>query len=155
MHWRLTQADYERQKGDVNKRAMRTLVSSGETPGLLAYADGRPVAWCAVAPRAAYPRLTRSRILKPLDETPVWSVVCFFVDKAYRNKGVSVRLLEAACAYVRNQGGAVVEGYPVEPKKAVMPPAFAWTGLASAFVRAGFRECARRSETRPIMRYYL
>ncbi len=155
MHWRLTHADYERQKGEANKQAMKALVASGEVPGLLAYADGRPVAWCAVAPRAAYPRLHRSRILKPVDDTPVWSVVCFFVDKACRHQGVSVRLLHAVCGYVKDRGGAVVEGYPVEPKKETMPPAFAWTGLASAFVQAGFQECARRSETRPIMRYYL
>ncbi len=45
-----------------------------------------------------------------------------------------------------------VEGYPVEPKKKPMPPVFAAMGLASAFRQAGFKEQARRSDTRPIMR---
>lgn len=67
--------------------------------------------------------------------------------------GLSVAMLRAAVDFVRDRGGQVVEGYPVEPKKDEMPAAFAWTGLASAFLKAGFRECARRSETRPIMRY--
>jgi hypothetical protein len=31
--------------------------------------------------------------------------------------------------------------------------AFAWNGLAAAFRKAGFREVARRSPTRPIMRW--
>lgn len=30
-----------------------------------------------------------------------------------------------------------------------------WTGLASSFRKAGFNEVARRSETRPIMRYQI
>jgi hypothetical protein len=36
-----------------------------------------------------------------------------------------------------------------------MPDAFAWTGISAAFQSAGFKEVARRSETRPIMRFYL
>jgi len=53
----------------------------------------------------------------------------------------------------KEQGGKVLEAYPVEPRKKNMPPVFAWTGLAAGFVKAGFVECARRSETRPIMRF--
>ncbi len=66
--------------------------------------------------------------------------------------GLSVAMLKAAIAFVRERDGRVVEGYPVEPKKADMPAVFAWTGLASAFLKAGFHECARRGATRPIMR---
>ena len=54
--------------------------------------------------------------------------------------------------YVRKHGGKIVEGYPVEPRKDERPDSFAWTGIASAFRKAGFVECERRSETRPIMR---
>jgi hypothetical protein len=57
--------------------------------------------------------------------------------------------------YAKKQGAGILEGYPVEPKKDKMPDAFAWTGIASAYRAAGFEEVARRSETRPIMRYYL
>jgi GNAT superfamily N-acetyltransferase len=155
MWWRLKRSQFERQKGEANKQAMKAIVEAGEIPGILAYAQGKPVAWCSVAPREQYPVLGRSRILKPVDETPVWSVVCFFVEKSHRNKGMSLRLLRAAVEYVKQQGGRVVEGYPVEPKKKRMPPAFAWTGFASTFEKAGFVECLRRSETRPIMRFYI
>lgn len=48
-----------------------------------------------------------------------------------------------------------VEGYAVEPKKEKMPDAFAFHGLAAAYRQAGFKEVRRRSETRPIMRYYI
>jgi GNAT superfamily N-acetyltransferase len=155
MYWRTTQAEYERQKGDGNRAVMRAIVESGEIPGILAYSDGRAVGWCSVAPREAFPRLERSRILKRVDESPVWSVVCFFVEKGYRNQGLTVALLKAAAEYVRQHDGKIIEGYPVEPKLNPMPPVFAYTGLASAFQKAGFAECARRSETRPIMRLHV
>jgi len=155
MFWRLKRSAFNSQKGEGNRNAMRALVAAGEVPGILAYADGAPVGWCAVAPREHYSALERSRILKPLDDQPVWSVSCFFIARPYRNRGVSVQLLKAAVAWVKERGGTLVEGYPVEPRKGPMPAAFAWTGLASAFRKAGFTECARRSETRPIMRLAL
>jgi hypothetical protein len=64
-------------------------------------------------------------------------------------------LIKAAVDYAKKQRGSIAEAYPVEPRKDKMPDVFAWTGLASAFVKAGFTECTRRSETRPIMRFYI
>lgn len=153
MWWRLKCSQFEKQKGEGNKRALKNIVDSGEIPGLLCYADGLPIAWCSVAPREKYPVLERSRSLKRINDDPVWSIVCFFVAKPFRNKGVTVKLLMAAIEYVREQGGKIVEGYPIEPKKDRMPNVFAWTGFASAFRKAGFVEVLRRSENRPIMRY--
>lgn len=155
MFWRLPRKEFESQKGEGNRLAMKALIQSGEIPGILAFSEDKPVAWCSVAPRDRFPALGRSRILKPLDELPVWSISCFFVEKKYRRKGLSTQMIKAAVDYVKKNGGSVVEAYPVEPKKDKMPDAFAWTGLASAFVKAGFKECARRSETRPVMRFYI
>lgn len=152
MWWRLPNARFERQKGDTNRQALRRLVDAGTVPGLLAYAGTRPVGWCSLAPRTEFARLNRSRILTPVDATPVWSVVCFFVAKDYRRQGVSLQLLAAAKRWARDQGAAMLEGYPVEPTKDHVPPLFVFTGLAAAFEQAGFEECARRSPTRPIMR---
>jgi GNAT superfamily N-acetyltransferase len=151
MYWRRSAAEYERGKGQGNRDALRRLVAGGATPGLLAYAGGAPVGWCAVGPRETYPRLERARVLKRIDDRPVWSVVCLFVAKDCRRRGVSVALLEAAAAFAASRGARMLEGYPVEPRGA-MPDAFAWTGTAAAFRAAGFREAARGSPTRPIMR---
>lgn len=154
MLWRLSRKQFESQKGDGNRRAMKTLVESGDIPGLLGYLGGQPVGWCAIAPREHYPALNRSRVLKPVDDQPCWSVSCLFVHREYRKKGVSIQLLRAAVNYVRGKGGEILEGYPVEPKgDKPIPPAFAWTGIAKAYEAAGFREVARGSPTRPIMRY--
>jgi GNAT superfamily N-acetyltransferase len=155
MWWRLKRSKFEVQKGEANRRAMKAIVESGEVPGLLAYVQGKAVAWCSVAPRGHYSALQRSRILKPVDETPVWSVVCFFVIRGYRRKGITPRLLRAAVEYAKQRGGKVVEGYPVEPRKERMPDVLAYTGLAATFLKAGFTEVLRRSETRPIMRFHI
>lgn len=153
MWWRKPRSQFTRDKGATNKRSMKRLVDSGESPGIIAY-DGRDaVGWCAIAPRADYPVLLRSRVLKPVDDKPVWSVVCFFIARPYRRQGVGVELLKAAVKHAAKFGAKIVEGYPVEPKKDSMPDAFAWTGLASLFKRAGFVEVLRRSDTRPIMRF--
>ena len=154
MAWRVPRSQWEAQKGLPNKRALRRLVDAGPPPGVLAYRDGVPVGWCAVAPRASYPVLSRSRVLAPVDDRAVWSITCLFVRKAERRQGVSRRLLQAAVAFARSNGARIVEGYPVEPDRD-QPDPFVWTGLASAFRAAGFHEVARRSAARPIMRRIL
>jgi GNAT superfamily N-acetyltransferase len=155
MWWLLTRAQFVRQKGEENRRALRHIVEAGGVPGLLAYTAGQPIGWCAVAPRESYAVLERSRTLKRIDDAPVWSVVCFFVSRAFRGKGLTTALLRAAVEYAARHGARIIEGYPVEPKKARMPDVFAYTGLASAYRQAGFVEVARRSETRPIMRCWV
>lgn len=152
MYWRLRRKDYEANKGEGNRRRLKRLVTSGPPPGVLAYAGGKPVGWCAVAPREDYPVLGNSRILSPVDDQPVWSVTCLFVARGHRRSGLSSKLVQAATDFARAHGARLVEGYPVEPKKGAMPDAFVWTGLAGSFEKAGFKEVARRSPTRPIMR---
>lgn len=155
MAWRLKRSVFQQNKGTANKAAMKMLVQADEAPGILAYSGKQPIGWIAVARREQYTILERSRVLKPVDDAPVWSVSCFFIAKGFRKQGVSVRLLKSAADFVRRQGGAILEGYPVQPKMETMPDVFAWTGLPSAFLKAGFVECDRRSPTRPIMRKQL
>jgi GNAT superfamily N-acetyltransferase len=152
MYWRLRRSQYEKQKGPGNKRALKKLVREGRVPGLLAYAGKEPIGWVSLAPREEFPVLENSRVAARVDNRPVWSVVCLFISREHRNRGVSIALLRAAADYARKKGARIVEGYPVEPKQDPMPDVFAYTGLASAFRRAGYREVARRSPTRPVMR---
>ncbi len=155
MLWRLGRRQFESQKGEKNRLAMRELIASGTVTGLLAYIGEEAIGWCALAPRDQYPALERSRIMKPVDDQPCWSVACLFVHKNYRKQSVATQLLAAAARYAASRGAAILEGYPVEPKEKDVPPAFAWTGIPKAFIAAGFHECARRSPTRPIMRIFL
>ncbi len=155
MLWRLPRKQYDAGKGDGNRDAMRALVDAGVQPGILGYLAGAPVAWCSVGPRPDFSGLGRSRILQPVDEQPVWSLTCLFIDKNYRRRGLSGKMIAAAADFARTQGANLLEAYPVEPKQGEMPPVFAWTGIAAPFLRAGFREVARRSESRPVLRLTL
>jgi len=138
-----------------HKKENENLINNGIVPGILAYDSNIPIGWCSVAPREDFQVLENSRVLERIDDKPVWSVVCFFINKDYRKKGLSVELLNAAKKYVKNNKGKIIEGYPVEPKKGNTADVFAWTGLATAFRKAGFKEIIRRSETRPIMRFII
>jgi GNAT superfamily N-acetyltransferase len=155
MWFRIKRSSYEKEKGAANKKAFKKIVSTGKVPGILAYNNGEPVGWCAIEPREAFPVLAGSRILAKVDEKPVWSIVCFFVGKSFRRKGLTVELLKASIQHAKTRGAKILEGYPVDPKAGAMPDAFAYHGLVDAFRKAGFKEVVRRSETRPIMRFYL
>jgi GNAT superfamily N-acetyltransferase len=154
MYWKLRGKAFEENTGAPARQMQKLAVEAGEVPGLIAYENDLPIGWIAVEPRHVYNRLAHSRVLKPVDDQPVWSVPCFFVDRNSRHRGVTVALLRAAIEHVRERGGSIVEGYPIETSKEY-PAAFIYTGIASAFKKAGFKEVARNSETRPIYRYYI
>ena len=154
MWWRQTQREHNQNSGAVNKRKFKRLVASGAEPGIIAYSGDEPVGWCAVRPREEFGRFEKSRVLAPVDDQPVWSVTCLFIAKGHRQQGVSTALLKAAVKHVKKNRGKIVEGYPVDAH-GKQPDAWVWTGIASAYLAAGFKEVERRSKTRPIMRYNL
>ncbi|MCC6148373.1 MAG: GNAT family N-acetyltransferase [Anaerolineaceae bacterium] len=155
MYWRLSRKEFDAGKGEGNRTAMNALVGACQLPGLLAYKNEEPIGWCSVGPRSVFPALNRSRLLKPVDERKVWSVVCFFVQRSYRRQGLTGLLLQAALRYAVGQGAVIVEGYPVIPRDQNASALEMQTGVYSVFQKAGFVEVVRRSETRPIMRFYI
>lgn len=155
MWFRVTQAEFTpgaRDRGRDNRRALRSLVEEGKVPGLLAYQDGRPVGWVSVAPREEFGRVERSPSTKPVDDRPAWAIVCFYIDRRHRGEGVASALLDAAVDHARRHGARIVEGYPIDPREGRVPNAEGYYGVVSMFERAGFREAARRSRRRPVMR---
>jgi GNAT superfamily N-acetyltransferase len=155
MWWRCKRSEFEKRGGTGNRRAMKRIVESGTVPGILAYVEGEPVAWCSVAPREDYPSLNRSSVLKRLDDTPVWSIVCFFVARGFRGRGIGLPLIKAAVDHARKHGARVIEAYPTVPRKGQLPPVSSFMGIPSVFARAGFVECARPSASKVVLRRYL
>ena len=141
-------------RADANRAELKALVDAGKSPGLIAYHGTVPVGWISIGPREEYAKLKRSPVMKPVDEQPVWSVVCFVVPKAYRGQGVAHALLAGAVTYAREQGATMVEAYPVD-KPARSNDDFMWFGAKSMFDKAGFQEVARRKPARPIVRLKL
>jgi GNAT superfamily N-acetyltransferase len=136
---------------ESNKRALKALVDRGVVPGLIGYENGRPVGWISLGPREDYARLERSPVMKPVDEKPVWSIVCFFVDAKSRHQGVAEALLKVAMQWAREHGVTLLEAYPCD-KRAKSSDDSMWFGAKPMFDRAGFVEVARRKPARPVMR---
>ena len=155
MYWRSHHKEFEAHKGSKNKKALKKQLEAGQPLGVLGYCNDEPVAWCALAPRTDFIRLQRSRILKPVDDKSVWSMPCFFIRKEYRKQGLSRQLIEKIQELAREEGISILEAYPVETRGKKGADVFMYTGIASAFQQAGFREAARRSDKRPVMRYYI
>jgi len=155
MWFRQTGKEYEAGRGEQNKRAMCALVEGGEVPGLILYAGGEPAGWVSVEPRTAFPRLERSRAAKRIDDTEVWSIVCFFVHRRFRGQGAMRELIRAAVEHARAGGARVVEAYPRDLEAGRPSADAAYVGLLPHFLEAGFQEAARHAKGRALVRLAL
>ncbi|HEX4583996.1 MAG TPA: GNAT family N-acetyltransferase [Burkholderiaceae bacterium] len=155
MWWKRSPEEFRQKKGTANRRSFKALVDRGDVPGFLAYEREQPIGWCAVEPRPRYPRLASSRALVPVDQEAVWSVTCVFVKAGHRRAGLSLAMLEHAKRFVAERGGRLLEGYPKDSPSGFQGANSMWTGVATTFLKAGFTEIARRTPTRPIMRFEL
>jgi GNAT superfamily N-acetyltransferase len=151
MYFRMRSRDNARAKGIERKAAMRKVVGAGPPPGLIAYVDGEPAGWVSVDARERFAMLSYSRMYKPLDDQPVWTIVCFVVGRNYRRQGMMDRLLEGAVEYARKEGAGILEAYPIE-SPAELKGYAGFMGVRSVFDRAGFEEVARLANGRPVMR---
>ena len=114
-------------------RALACQRIEGETmQGYLAYSDETPIGWCNAAPRA---------LLHALDDEPtpdselVGAIVCFLIEPSHRGQGVARRLLEAACAGLREQGVQIAEA---NPRTAAASASDNHFGPLSLYLSAGF-----------------
>jgi predicted GNAT family acetyltransferase len=153
MYWRLGAA-YSRRPRDLNRADFQALVKRGPPPGLLAFAGDTAVGWCQLTPRSSLPHLDRAHLTRAVDDTPVWAVSCFYVRRGHRKQGVCETLIAAAVKAAKRAKAQALEAYPVDTAQ---PGASLnrYTGIASAFERAGFKTVLRRKASRPIMRHDL
>ncbi len=136
---RVRQADI-RELGDGDREAtMRALCEQPLPPGVVTYRDGRAVGWINIGPRADIPRVAGSKLIRPVDDLPVWSIVCVVVRGGHRRQGVTRHLIEGAVEYARANGAPAVEVYPVDPQGR-MDTTMAFVGTRPMFERAGFEQ---------------
>ena len=119
------------------ERAMRTLTEREPAPGVVTYRDGRPVGWCSIGPRSDIPRLVKSKLITPIDDVPVWSIICVVVRSGHRRQGVTKEMLMGAVDYAAALGAPAVEAYPVDPPRR-MDLTMAFVGTKAMFDAAGF-----------------
>ena len=157
MFWRLERAMFKKTKGAGNHQILKQIIEADEQPGILAYSRKQAVGWCGIAPREKLIALENSRILKRVDDQPVWSITCFFVTKEVRRQGVMESLIHAAVKHAQSNGARIVEAYPIDmqsPK--LIGQTFnsysGYMGVASVFRALDFEEVGKASETQLIMR---
>ena len=154
MYYRRSGAEPPRPAGtsraEANRAAFKALLDGGRFMGLLAYHGKEAVGWLSVGPREDYAKLERSPVMRPVDDAPVWSVVCFVVAGPWRGRGVARALLQAAIDLAR-QRGKTLEAYPVDKPDRSADDNL-WFGPKSLFDACGFEEVARRKPARPVMR---
>jgi GNAT superfamily N-acetyltransferase len=143
-----------------NRALLEELATGVQAPGLVAYRGELVVGWVSLGPREDFERLAHSRILAPVDDHPVWSIVCFVVGKRERGQGIARVLLAAAIDHARANGATTLEAYPVDTGDGRLPAATVYKGTVSMFERAGFTVVARRQASataapRPIVRLEL
>ncbi|WP_052441296.1 GNAT family N-acetyltransferase [Streptacidiphilus anmyonensis] len=158
--WRMTSAEFRASDVPGRVKALADEAQGGGPVGVLAFADDEPVGWCSVAPRACYRALARSRVLAPVDDVPVWSLVCFYVPGAWRRRGVTGTLLRGALAYAREEGAAVVEAYPAGGRSRQGEPAvgngsYSHMGPRGLFEREGFVDVTPPGRKRSVLRHDL
>jgi GNAT superfamily N-acetyltransferase len=129
----------------ARKRALHERVEKRVPIGLLGYVDGEPVAWCSVAPRPTFVKLSDAQ---DDGEEDVWSVVCFFIRRDHRKTGLSAWLLDEAVKFAKKRGARVVEAYPVDPQS----PSYRFMGFVSLFKDRGFKPSGRAGSRRYVMR---
>lgn len=153
MYYRATGRDAPPEgvpRREANRSAMHELVDGGTVTGLIGYRGGEPVGWVSLGPREQYRRLENSRLMARVDEKPVWSIICFVVPSRHRKQGLARALLRGAIAYAKKSGATLLEAYPVDPDR-TDADAY-WFGTCSMFEAEGFKEVARRSPGRAVMR---
>ena len=134
---RLPAAQIAELGGGSREQAMRRLCEREHPPGVVTYLDGVPVGWCSISPRSEIPRLQASKLIRPVDDVPVWSIICVVVRSGHRRKGVTQHLLGGALAYAAEQGAPAVEAHPVDPPGR-MDLTMAFVGTRAMFERVGF-----------------
>ena len=135
----------------ASRELLREIVQAGRFTGVIAYADDRPAGWLSFGPREDFAKLARSPVMKPIDDAPVWSVICFVVPTAYRHQGLARALLGEA-QRVAEQRGVMLEAYPVHPT-VESPDDSLWFGTASLFAAAGFTTVAQPKPSRSVVRW--
>lgn len=143
MFFRRTSTEMSMAKAVDNQADLEALAAAEPAPGLLAYDGYDACGWVGLGPRAGFARLVRSRNLKPVDDLPTWSIVCFYIARQRRGQGIARSLLDGAVTYAQANGAPAIEGYARDASGSRLSADVAYPGTVSLFQRAGFREVAR------------
>ena len=151
---RVTGAEFKAMSKAGRKRAFKSCVATGPVPGLLLYEKGQAIGWVAVSPRTNVIRFEKAKTsaIEPgKNPRTHYAITCFYVRTGHRKRGLMTDLAKAAIDYARKKKAVALDVCPIDTDKPLM-----WgegfVGIVSVFAKLGFKEVARRSPRRPLMR---
>ncbi len=153
MFWRMRSSEWQiRSHGYEHREDFKVLVEGSKVHAAIAFFNDEPVGWVTYGPRESFPRVENSRVLKRDAPAGTWSIVCFYIPRQWRGKGIADQLLGAAVGYCKARGAAEVEAFPVKPTDPARrePAAAIYTGVVPQFVKAGFAALPRDNKERAI-----
>ncbi|MGV9293612.1 N-acetyltransferase family protein [Amycolatopsis sp. NPDC003676] len=156
MYFRLGSKDYSACRPAARKATLGDLVQDGERVGVLGTVDGVPVGWLGAGPRLGFPRLQRSRAAKLLpgdDPERIWSIVCVYLAREHRHRGLLRQLIDRAAEWAREEKADLIEAYPEDdrdPESGFDP--YSFHGRVSTFEACGFTVVEPRLQRRALVR---
>jgi GNAT superfamily N-acetyltransferase len=142
MAWRMTSIELKQNNSKSRKEYIKQRISGHIPVGLLVYKDEVPIAWCSIAPRETYQRLGGDE-----SKENVWSLVCFFIKKEFRDQGLVKMLISEAKKYAKKNGAQFLEAYPVLPDS----PSYRFMGFVPTFEQTGFKFVKKAGTRRHVM----
>ncbi len=128
-----------------NRSEKERRVREGRAHAALVYDGATCVGWCQFGSPDELPRIKNKRAyLESPADPPDWRITCFFVDKAYRRRGVASCALAGALQQIASLGGGTVESYPECVDDRPVAGSFLHNGTVAMFEHYGFER------TRPI-----
>jgi GNAT superfamily N-acetyltransferase len=143
MVWRNMNEGADRANKADKKSSLENYVTAEKPVGLLCYHNSsEAIAWCSIAPRESSRELSGDTTL-----SNVWSLVCFFIKKEYRQKRITEELIKQAIKYAKDNGANYVEAYPVDPES----PSYRFMGFKPIFDKVGFDFKHKAGQRRYVM----
>jgi GNAT superfamily N-acetyltransferase len=133
-----------KERGPHRREKKECRVREGKAHAALVYDGDACVGWCQFGSPVELLRIKHQRdYLEGLEQLPEWRITCFFVDKAYRGRGVSSLALGGALDEIARLGGGTVESYPEDVAGRKVSSSFLHNASASTFENHGFGRVRR------------
>jgi GNAT superfamily N-acetyltransferase len=127
-----------------NHEFKKKLVEAGHSHAALVFDGNEAVAWAQFGTVTELPNIHhRKQWEAETEERPDYRITCLFVDKRYRQKGLTAIAVQGALSLIAQQGGGLVEAYPhdlADKKKAgkKVSSSFLYNATRTMYEREGF-----------------
>ena len=127
------------ERGGDHRAQKERRVRDGEAHAALVFDGDLCVGWCQFGSPVELPRIKFGRAYREgAGDPPSWRITCFFVDKAYRHKGVAAAALKGALSEIARLGGGTVESSPEDVEGRKVSNSFLHNATVAMFEQQGF-----------------